>query len=244
MKKIGLALVLVSLLSGDEIERINALVKEVESMRVGYEKCEEQLKLCQTSSKSSTNIVKKEECSSKLAELRSKDEKEFEKLRKQIENLKNQINKYENTLKTKSKEIEKLKTAIEKLKEKSKKAKEKKVKNQKALSKECVAPKKTVVVVKEEKTQHLALDPKNRVEIRENYSVTITEPKTFRTLNEAEIYDRPEGNVVQKWEKGRSFTSYMESGEWVKITGYFVDKKWTEAEKELWIKRSDAFERK
>jgi myosin heavy subunit len=58
----------------------------------------------------------------------------------------------------------------------------------------------------------------------------------YRIKNEASVYDAINGNVVAIWEKKTSFTSNVIQGEWIKITGYFVDKKWKRAQKELWVK--------
>jgi putative cell wall-binding protein len=66
---------------------------------------------------------------------------------------------------------------------------------------------------------------------------------TYRTANEANIYDAINGKIVAKWEKGRSFTSYISSSNWIKITGYFIDKKWHRATNSLWIRKQDTFKR-
>ena len=66
---------------------------------------------------------------------------------------------------------------------------------------------------------------------------------TYRLKNEAVIYDKIDGKAVAVWEKRTSFTSNALQGDWVKITGYFVDKKWKRAKKELWIKAKDVIKR-
>jgi len=60
---------------------------------------------------------------------------------------------------------------------------------------------------------------------------------TFRLLDESDIYNSVNGDVLFTWEKGKSFTSGVMTQNWVKITGYFVDKKWTSATQALWIKK-------
>ena len=235
MKKIGALLALITLLWGDEIERINALVKEIEGMRTGYEKCQEQLQLWKGLSKEQNN-TKAEVHTRSLKSLQETTKKEMSKLHTQIKSLENQIKEYENSLKTKSQEMERLQKEIARLKASQKAAS---AKNQR--TKEC--KENSVIVIKEEKKQHLSLDGQKGVVLDKNYKITTTRPKTFRTLREADIYDKPEGKKIDRWVKGRSFTSYIESGNWVKITGYFVNRKWTEAKKDLWIRKSDAFER-
>ncbi len=145
------------------------------------------------------------------------NKKEYEVLRKKVSSLDENITRLQ-------KENDALRTKLAKV-QKEKEALEKSLKNQK----------KALVHEDSNKQENI----KNEKQIQTH----ITKPKTFRTLREAYIYDAPKGKVVAKWEKGRSFTSYMDAGEWVKITGYFINKKWTPAQKELWIKRADAFER-
>jgi predicted RND superfamily exporter protein len=58
----------------------------------------------------------------------------------------------------------------------------------------------------------------------------------FRLKYESIIYDGINGKNIDKWEKHRSFTSSIKTKSWIKVTGYFVNKKWTPAKKEMWIK--------
>ncbi len=240
MKKIGVALVLTALLYGDEIERINALVKEIESMRVGYEKCEEHLKLCRSASTISAKSTQEQECKNSLENHHDSKRNEIQKLHSQIQSLKNQIDSYQNDLKAKSRKIAFLQQKIEMLE-----TKRKENQNNADTANGSNTCRKELVTVKKknEESVHTRSTKKVSAEIT-SYRITKTQPKTFRTLREADIYDKPDGVKIARWEKGRSFTSYIESGEWVKITGYFINRKWTSAKKGLWIKKSDAFERK
>jgi hypothetical protein len=52
------------------------------------------------------------------------------------------------------------------------------------------------------------------------------------------IYDAINGKRIDKWEKGTSFTSNKEAKNWILITGYFVNKKWVIAKKEMWLKKA------
>jgi len=65
----------------------------------------------------------------------------------------------------------------------------------------------------------------------------------YRLKKESVIYDAIEGKTVEVWEKKRSFTSNISQGQWVKITGYFVDKKWKKAKNSLWIKAENTIKR-
>lgn len=53
------------------------------------------------------------------------------------------------------------------------------------------------------------------------------------------IYDAIDGKKIDKWGEGTSFTSNEKTREWIKIGGYFVDKKWRKAKKEMWVKLAD-----
>ena len=63
---------------------------------------------------------------------------------------------------------------------------------------------------------------------------------TYRLNQESEIYDGINGNVLFLWEDKSSFTTTKVTQDWIKVTGYFVDKKWTKAEKNLWVKKVNA----
>ncbi len=242
MKKIALVFALSALLYGDEIERINALVKEIANLRMGYEQCQRELLLQKKHTQPMVNDVKVQECEDALHKLSRSSEQEMQKLHQEIKNLKNQIKKQQNSLKIKSKEIAKLQKELKKYKSKKKKNLKNQInKKDHKSAPSCPAP--TVLIKEKQKHTHIALDEEGRVIIKESYKITTTRPKTFRTLREAAIYDKPGGTKIDMWEKGRSFTSYIESGSWIKITGYFIDRKWTKAKREMWIKKSDAFER-
>jgi predicted RNase H-like nuclease (RuvC/YqgF family) len=69
------------------------------------------------------------------------------------------------------------------------------------------------------------------------------EATTFRLKSASDIYDGIDGDVLFTWEKSRSFTSTIMSAKWIKITGYFVDKKWQAAPQELWVEKENAIKR-
>ncbi len=79
---------------------------------------------------------------------------------------------------------------------------------------------------------------KENVETTENFKAS-----AFRLSVESDIYDSIDGNVVYKWEEKTSFTSSIMTQNWIKITGYFVDKKWQKAEEELWVKKINVIKR-
>jgi len=68
-------------------------------------------------------------------------------------------------------------------------------------------------------------------------------PGVFRIKGESAIYDQLNGKVVEVWEDTRSFTSNVYEDKWVKITGYFVNRKWQKSKNELWVKRENTLRR-
>jgi len=66
-------------------------------------------------------------------------------------------------------------------------------------------------------------------------SIVNFKASSFHLLNDSIIYDKINGAKVDKWVKNTSFTSSVKTENWIKITGYFINKKWTSAKKELWI---------
>ncbi|MFC2074232.1 hypothetical protein ACFLR3_03170 [Campylobacterota bacterium] len=65
----------------------------------------------------------------------------------------------------------------------------------------------------------------------------------YRMNKEADIYDMPHGKSIDKWEEKTSFTSNISEGKWIKITGFFVDRKWQKAVEEMWVKAEDTLKR-
>lgn len=81
--------------------------------------------------------------------------------------------------------------------------------------------------------------PKPKQEIQ----IEIMEPSTFRLNKDSDIFNSVDGKVVYNWEEGRSFTSNQRYKGWIKITGYFLDKKWLRAKEELWVLEKNSFKR-
>ena len=73
--------------------------------------------------------------------------------------------------------------------------------------------------------------------------VSFVKPGTFHLKTNSNIYNKINGKKVDTWEKNRTFTSNIRSADWIKITGYFVNRKWTKAKKSLWIKSVNATQR-
>ncbi|RLA78956.1 MAG: hypothetical protein DRG78_13915, partial [Epsilonproteobacteria bacterium] len=67
--------------------------------------------------------------------------------------------------------------------------------------------------------------------------------RSFRLNTDSIIYDGINGKKISKWVETTSFTSTQKTDSWIKITGYFVDKKWRSAKKEMWIKKAQVSKR-
>jgi hypothetical protein len=66
----------------------------------------------------------------------------------------------------------------------------------------------------------------------------------FRVTVDAAIYDAPQGNTVDTWEAGTSFTSGERRGEWIRITGHFVERQWHSLKaRQLWVEAKQTLKR-
>lgn len=63
--------------------------------------------------------------------------------------------------------------------------------------------------------------------------------KTYITKDKVDVYDSPNGVVVNTWPKRTIFTSSSESDLWVTVSGNFPDRKWHQLDTKLFIKKSN-----
>ncbi|MDQ7061234.1 MAG: hypothetical protein Q9M43_08885 [Sulfurimonas sp.] len=66
---------------------------------------------------------------------------------------------------------------------------------------------------------------------------------SFRLIKNSSIYDSINGNKIAQWEEKSSFTSNTMSENWIKITGFFVDRQWQKSKESLWIKKENIIKR-
>ncbi len=252
MKILLISLVLVTLLSSDELQRVQNIVDDITKLRADYESCQKQLS---SGSKSNSTFeaktMKEDERVQKL-EFNLSDEKQRSKillaeidiltkekhdsvdLKNKIIKLKKIIKNQEISLKTKEKVIKNLK--LDKVKTKSI------VKNN--LNSTPKTPFQTQVICKE-KNSFPQLIMKESFKTKTNYieETHTFEASAFRLKNDASIYDDIDGKEIYIWEKSTSFTSNEKSERWVRVTGYFIDKKWLPSKEELWIRSEDVIQR-
>ena len=67
-------------------------------------------------------------------------------------------------------------------------------------------------------------------------SLTYFQPTTYRLKKDSYIYDGINGKKMAVWEKDTSFTTYIRKDNWVKVTGYFVDRVWVSSKQQnMWV---------
>ncbi len=252
--KLLLALLILGLsLNADEMKRIQAIVSDITKLRAEYEGCQTESKIyaMQLKDERDKNKILKQEINS----FKDLDKREIEYKNKIIK-LENKIKKQEKLLKVKEntrKTVIVKNIPIVKIKEKEKKTlviKEKTI--EKLVLVNCEEPNPfPKLVMKKEFLQEETIKKKELPEIKK-----IVEPKrkeveklerfkasAFRLNKNAAVYDKVNGKILYEWKEGTSFTSSLKTQNWVKITGYFVDRVWMPSSKELWIKSLDVIKR-
>ncbi len=109
----------------------------------------------------------------------------------------------------------------------------------------------TLALKQKEAQSHVKQNiPKEPQVARKTKAVLKTKPKkkssqvgTYRLLRDAYVYNEEDGEILYTWEKGRSFTSSKHTDRMIKVTGYFVNRIWRKAEKNMWVKSENAFRR-
>ena len=252
-----LVVLLLSLsLNADEMKRIKAIVSDITKLRAEHEGCKTEAKIysMQLKDERDKNKILIQEMNS------------FKNLYKREIEYKNKIIKLENKIKKqekllKIKENTKKTVIIEnmpivKIKEKEKKTlviKEKTIEKLVLVNCEEPNPFPKLVMKKEfsKNEKKETIKKKKLPEIKKVVEAKIKEVEklerfkasAFRLNKKAIIYDKVNGRKLYEWEKGTSFTSSIKTQNWVKISGYFVDRVWMPSSKELWIKNIDVIKR-
>lgn len=194
-------------------------MKRIESIVEDITKLRVQYKECQNTLKSKetlkADIVKPNKNYSKSVQYQKQLKTEIDYLNKLSKKNKKIIQKYKKLLKIKENDILALKKSIKK---QSKQA-----------------------LKKIDDNPFPKLMPKENEDLKEK--VLITKASTYRLKSDSDIYDSPNGKRIKIWTENTSFTSNKKTINWVKITGFFVDKKWKKAKKDMWIKNSQIIKR-
>jgi len=237
MKILFLIVSLLSLLYSDEIERIELIVKDISELRGKYEKCNDELKERATECEECKEMVEKykklynnEKHKHRLLEAKVDSKADKQKSNKY---LLQRISKLEKSLKNREKLL---------------KSKENIIKN--LMKKSAVTTKITSVtpLLKQNCEQtdgfpKLIMKKEYQIESLDESSIIKFKAAPFRLKTESIIYDNVNGSKIDQWERGTSFTSNKKTRSWIQITGYFVDKKWRSAKKEMWVKQAQVLKR-
>ena len=233
----------------NEISRMESIVEDIEKLRSNYTKCMKELVLKTDVDNSANSELKKmqklmEEYKVLLEEEKVKNtlllSQKNEKLT--LDEKSNKVKK--NILETKLKD-EKIKN--ESLSRNLKIKYEKIIKDKDniiiSLRNKIKSTKKPIMVKKEiceDENPFPTLMMKESKEKQISIDTLNLKAGTYRLKKESEIYDAINGNVLFVWEDKSSFTTTQVTQDWIKVTGYFVDKKWTKTEKNLWVKKVNA----
>ncbi len=230
MKYLMIVMILSLSIYADEMQRMEAVLKDIENLRSDYNRCIKELDI-----KNMDKTILKKDVDTRLkAQLQEKDKlmKEYKNLLDK-ERMKNTLliakldsqSKYSviNESKNNNTENEKYKNIIEK----QHKDLESKDKIIKSLNNQI-----------DVKNISVNLSTKDSIHKEIQFKAA-----TFRLEKNSNIYNMIDGDILYTWDKNRSFTSGIMTQNWIKITGYFVNKKWVKAEDELWIKKVNIVKR-
>jgi len=84
---------------------------------------------------------------------------------------------------------------------------------------------------------------KSQVQKKVHTKTKTSHSATYRLNRDSYIYNEDDGEILDTWAEGTSFTSNKRTSRMIKITGFFVDRVWRKAEKNIWVKSENAFER-
>lgn len=224
MKLIFVFLMILSLSKADEMTRIEAIVDDISQLRSEYEECR-------------SSLENKDAIKTKLKQY-NKYKKLYEK-----EMQKNTILKAELDFKddlTKSNKI--LSSRVLEL-EKQVKTYKKTNKYSKIKCKPCVKSNSFPKLMMKEKHK-IDKEIKKQISIKEvSEKIIKFKPSSFKLKVDASIYNAINGKKISKWVKNTSFTSNQKTLSWIKVSGYFVNKKWTSAKKDMWIKKAQVIKK-
>ncbi len=102
--------------------------------------------------------------------------------------------------------------------------------------------KKEVLPQKEDAEITITVNKTPQVALKPERIITTT-GNAYRMNKEAQVYDAPDGKPIELWEEKTSFTSNVFEGDWIKITGHFVDRIWQKSTKDMWVKSEDTLKR-
>jgi len=220
---------MISLLFADEMARIESIVKDVSVLRQKYEACQDKLDQIESAPK---------QCAVNELELKARHQ-EILTLEKENESLKNDLSLYRSKMDAKLTQIiAENEIKITHFRDENKRLQEE---IEKLQAGDMTNSKSVIACACEATFPKLTMKP-GFEHLQEPQKSKWSSSKTYRLKHEAKIYDAIRGKVLETWKARRSFTSMYQKQDWIRITGYFVDRKWRSARNEsLWVKAEDAF---
>jgi len=232
----------VSIVSANEVDRIEKIIEDVERLRSNYETCQIAL------SKKPTNTVSiKDKCDYapyiEKESVSKENEKalhvKINKLQEENELLKIVIKDFEKSMEAETPEIRQSAPCTPTIITKEIFQKCEPEVTTKVVKETC-EPKTVIKEVVVEKIIYLPAKKKVTTKSSTKRIHKVSKAKTYRVNKNASIYDKIDGKVVDTFEPKTSFTSNVKKGEWIQITGQFIDSQWTSVKcKTLWIKTED-----
>ncbi|MEA3374376.1 MAG: hypothetical protein U9Q62_11890 [Campylobacterota bacterium] len=235
------------LLLGNEVERIESIVNDVTKLRQNYEGCRAQLAAVERGEGGNSD--------EKMLALQREIQSQRDLYEREIERMKNELIVSE-------KKLVLVTRSLKDAKEKKGEYKQHLNAQQQVAGKQKSTQVKTVYVTADAascpdpnpfpkllmKKEYTAMKSngtlkssagKEAVEKRTHFKA-----RAFRMKNRARVYDAPKGKVIATWEAKTSFTSGEKEGDWIRITGYFIDKKWRpNRDREMWVEKKNTISR-
>ncbi len=242
MKYIIISIILSIFVNASEINRVQTIIKDINTLREDYNRCKKELEIQNISN----NIIEKIDSSPDTKEELKKYKKLLDK-----EKLKNTIliakfdllnnnneksnNKSLKLCKTKEKENKRLiKKYIKEMQNKDNIIKN--LKNQIKLTKNTTST--SLKIDQNNIKENKIVETKKIIEKK-----VFSKASTYRTTKNSNIYNAVNGKILYEWERNIAFTSNVMTQNWVKITGYFIDDKWRRSKEKLWIKKTNIVKR-
>ena len=236
MKKLIGVGVLCAVLSGNEIERIESIVNDVTQLRQEYESCRQRLESADAVALKSSEArfdAQRERYEAKIAILEAALEKSQEEERmakRSLDHASLQVSQLNQLVSEQKCHIAALNGAAV--------SKPKPVTVEPAAQTVCPDVNPFPKLLMKERAAKAEKQPVKTVEAEAGDTLYF-EASPFRLKADADIYDAPGGNIVAHWEERTSFTSNQKRNGWIRITGYFVEKKWRPSgEESLWVEET------
>lgn len=228
MRFIIISMIFGLLLYADEIDRVESVLKDIENLRESNIECQNKL-----DSKDNSKEV------DKYRRLLFLEKQKNNLYAEKIKILDKSTSIIEKNDKSNNKEIKILLSKENEYKKIIKKYQEK-IENKDEIIKSL----KNQINSSKKENRYIENNPSSKLVMKENVEIIESfKASPFRLISDSDIYDSINGNVVYNWDAKTSFTSSVMTQNWVKITGYFVNREWQKADEELWVEKINTIKR-